>query len=94
MPNSFPLDSMPPLVREFAAYKLTIQACSSKTVDEYLSDLRLFFKYIYATRNSISLYSEFFDKIQLSRLDKEFICQVTTEEIYDFFIYLTNERQS
>ena len=94
MPNSFPLDSMPPLVREFAAYKLTIQACSSKTVDEYLSDLRLFFKYIYATRNSISLYSEFFDKIQLSRLDKEFICQVTTEEIYDFFIYLTNERRN
>ena len=94
MPSTFPLDTMPPLIKEFAAYKLTIQACSSKTVDEYLSDLRLFFKYIYATRNSIALFSDFFDKIQLTRLDTDFICSVTTEEIYDFFIYLTNERKN
>ena len=92
--SNFPLESMPQLVRDFAAYKLTIQACSSKTVDEYLSDLRLFFKFVYATRNSIDTGSDFFDKIQLSRLDNKFICDVTTEEIYDFFIYLTNERRN
>ena len=94
MPSTFPLETMPPLVKDFAAYKLTIQACSSKTVDEYLSDLRLFFKYIYATRNSIDIYSDFFDKIQLTRLDADFICKVTTEEIYDFFIYLSNDRRN
>ncbi len=94
MPSTFPLDTMPQLVKDFAAYKLTIQACSSKTVDEYLSDLRLFFKYIYATRSSIAIGSDFFDKIQLTRLDKDFICSVTTEEIYDFFIYLSNERRN
>ena len=92
MASTFPLDTMPFLVREFAAYKLTIQACSSKTVDEYLCDLRLFFKYIYAKRNRVKIPSEFFDKIDLSRLDNDFICSVTTEEIYDFFIYLSNER--
>ena len=92
--SNFPLETMPQLVRDFAAYKLTIQACSSKTVDEYLSDLRLFFRYVYATRNSIAIGSDFFDKIQLSRLDNKFICDVTTEEIYDFFIYLTNERRN
>lgn len=94
MPKPFPLDSMPPLVRDFAAYKLTIQACSSKTVDEYLSDLRLFFKYIYAKRNHILIPSDFFDNIQLSSLGTDFICSVTTEEIYDFFIYLSNERRN
>ena len=92
MPGTFPLDTMPFLVREFAAYKLTIQACSPKTVDEYLCDLRLFFKYIYAKRNRVKIPSEFFDKIDLSRLDNDFVCSVTTEEIYDFFIYLSNER--
>lgn len=90
--STFPLETMPLLVKDFASYKLSIQSCSPKTVDEYLCDLRLFFKYIYATRNFIQLGSDFFDKIQLSRLDKDFICSVTTEEIYDFFIYLTNER--
>ena len=92
MASTFPLETMPPLVKDFAAYKRTIQDCSSKTVDEYLCDLRLFFKYIYATRNGIALGSDFFDKILLSRLDADFICSVTTEEIYDFFIYLSNER--
>lgn len=92
--GAFPLDSMPQLVKDFAAYKLTIQACSSKTVDEYLSDLRLFFRFVYAKRNSIALYSEYFNKIEVSILDKDFICNVTTEEIYDFFIYLSNERRN
>lgn len=92
--SAFPLESMPPLVKDFAAYKLTIQACSSKTVDEYLSDLRLFFRYIYAKRNSIGIFSEYFDKIELSCLGSDFICSVTTEEIYDFFIYLSNERRN
>ena len=94
MPSSFPIDTMPLLVRDFAAYKLTIQACSSKTVDEYLSDLRLFFRYIYATRNGISLFSDDFERIDLTKLDNAFILSVSTEEIYDFFIYVSNERRN
>ena len=94
MAHSFPLNTMPQLIRDFAAYKLTIQACSSKTVDEYLSDLRLFFRYIYAKRNDIGVVSEEFDKIDLTLLDNEFICSVITEEIYDFFIYLSSERRN
>ncbi|MBO5312862.1 MAG: tyrosine-type recombinase/integrase [Clostridia bacterium] len=85
---------MPQLIKDFAAYKLTIQACSSKTVDEYLSDLRLFFKYIFARRSGISLFSDEFDRIDLTSLDNDFICSVTTEEIYEFFIYLSNERRN
>lgn len=92
--SKFPLETMPQLVKDFAAYKLTIQACSPKTVDEYLSDLRLFFRYIYAKRNNISLFSPEFDKLDISGLGNDFICSVTTEEIYDFFIYLSNERRN
>ena len=55
MEKSFNVSLMPPLVRDFASYKLTIQVCSKKTVDEYLSDLRLFLKYIYAKRNGITI---------------------------------------
>ena len=94
MAFKFPVDTMPPLVKDFAAYKLTIQGCSQKTVDEYLSDLRMFFKYVYATRNNIGTYSEAYDKINLSGLDNDFICAVTTDEIYDFFIYVSTERRN
>ena len=36
------LSSFPPILGEFASYKLSIQVCSSRTVDEYLTDLRTF----------------------------------------------------
>ena len=88
----FPVENMPKLARDFAAYKLTIQGCSQKTVDEYLSDLRLFFRYIYAIRSRIKPTSEEFEKIDISNLDIDFFEKISTEEIYDFFIYVSNER--
>lgn len=94
MAQRFPIETMPTLVRDFAAYKLTIQGCSQKTVDEYLSDLRLFFKFIYAKRNGVKIPSDFFEGLDISRLDTEFITATTPEEIYDFFIYVSNERSN
>ena len=89
---NFPLEAMPKIARDFAAYKLTIQGCSQKTVDEYSSDLRLFFRYIYAVRNGIKPTSCDFEKIDISGLDIDFFEKISTEEIYDFFIYVSNER--
>ncbi len=90
----FPIDTMPTLARDFASYKITIQGCSQKTVNEYLSDLRLFFKYVYAKRSFIDVNSDFFDKIVIHNLDKDFICSITTDEIYDFFIYVSVDRRN
>lgn len=90
--DNFPVETMPALVRDFASYKLTIQGCSKKTVNEYLSDLKLFFKYIYSKRCGIDVNSDSFDSLDISRLDNEFIFSVTTEEIYDFFVYVSNDR--
>ncbi|MBO5339124.1 MAG: tyrosine recombinase XerC [Clostridia bacterium] len=89
---NFPIETMPQIVRDFASYKLTIQGCSEKAIDEYLSDLRLFLRYIYAKRNKIKTSSDEFGKIDISRLDLGFFEKITTEEIYDFFIYVSNER--
>ena len=94
MAFKFPIETMPPLVRDFATHKLTIQGCSQKTVDEYLSDLRLFFKFVYAKRYGIETGSDLFDKIIISKLDTEFVCSVTTDEIYDFFVYVSTERHN
>lgn len=92
MPSKFPIETMPPLVRDFAGYKLTIQGCSQKTVDEYLSDLKLFFRFVYAQGHNISPVSDSFQAIDISHLDIDFFSSVTTEVIYDFFIYVSNER--
>ena len=86
------IDTMPQLVRDFATYKLTIQGCSRKTVDEYVSDLRLFVRYLYGKRCGIKIPSEAFEKVDISGLKTEFFEEITTDEIYDFFVYLSNER--
>ena len=88
------MDTMPSLVRDFASYKLTIQGCSQKTVDEYVSDLRLFVKYIHAKRSKIRVPSEAFDTLDISDLKLDFFEKIDTNEIYDFFVYLNNERQN
>ena len=92
MGKSFNINIMPPLARDFASYKLTIQVQSAKTVDEYLSDLRIFFKYIYAVRNGIDPVSDSFEEIDISGLSNEFIFSITTSEIYNFFMYVSNDR--
>ena len=91
---SFPLEKMPQSVRDFASYKLTIQGCSQKTVDEYLSDIRLFTRYVYAKRFGIKIPPDEFEKIDISSLGNDFFAKITTDEIYDFFIYISSERRN
>lgn len=78
---------LPALVREFASYKLVIQQCSAKTVEEYCVDLRIFFRYILADRNGISLTGEEFDAIDCSGIGLDIISSVTSADILEFFMY-------
>ena len=92
MANHIPKETLPPLVREFASYKSAIQNCSEKTVSEYLLDLRTFFRYLLARDQRIALNSEEFEKIDISRVDLDYIQNITTEDIYEFIMYTDNVR--
>ena len=92
MPNNIPKETLPHLVREFASYKSAIQNCSEKTVSEYMLDLRTFFRYLLARDQKIALDSEDFDKIDISRVDLEYIKNITTEDIYEFIMYTDTVR--
>lgn len=88
------LSSMPKTVREFATYKTAIENCSQKTVGEYVLDLRTFFRYIVASRDGISLYSEEFSEIDLRSIDVEYIKSIGTDEIYEFLLYVGQYRDN
>ncbi len=92
MINNIPPETLPPLVREFASYKSAIQNCSEKTVYEYTLDLRTFFRYLIARDNNISLSSEEFETIDVSRVDLSYIKKISTEDIYEFIMYADNIR--
>lgn len=94
MPYSPNIEEFPPLLREFASYKKNIQGCSPKTTDEYLTDLKIFFKFIYATDNDIPTEGEEFENISIADFDNEYLVSVTTNQIYDFLYYIDSVRSN
>lgn len=88
------LAKMPRTIKEFATYKLAIENCSPKTVEEYVLDLRTYFRYIISSRHGIEPDSEEFYSADLSGVDVEFIKTIHTDEIYEFLLYAGNQRQN
>ena len=85
---------LPDVLKSFKSYKITIQNRSLKTVDEYLNDLDLFFRYIIASRNNVRLDSEEFDEIPIVDVDLDYVSSITTDEIYEFFNYTVEYRHN
>ena len=94
MPYKVNVDEFPPIIREFASYKTAIQGCSQKTVDEYLLDLRTFFRYLIAKERGIDPDSDEFCEIGIMQVDVEYVKGITAEKIYDFLLYTGNVRQN
>ncbi|MBR7185288.1 MAG: tyrosine recombinase XerC [Clostridia bacterium] len=86
------LAQMPPLVVEFARYKQVIQGCSPRTVNEYLFDLRTFFRYLRAAELGIDPASEDFLAIDIRDYSLDEIAAITTEQIYAFLMYTSDVR--
>lgn len=92
MNYAVPLKTLPPLVREFASYKTVMQNASEKTVSEYLLDLRMFFRFLIARDNNIEWQSAEFEKIDISKIELDYIKNITTEDIYEFLMYADGVR--
>ncbi len=76
-----------PILRDFASYKQTIAGCSPRTVNEYMLDLRTFFRFIIADRTGITYGTPEYEKISLLNIDINFLRSVTTSEIYNFLYF-------
>lgn len=80
----------PIILREFASYKRVIQGRSIKTVDEYMLDLRTFFRYLKLERGIGSI--EKFSEIDISDVNIDFIRQIGATDIYEFLMFVDAER--
>ena len=82
------------LIQEYASYKRSIQGCSQKTVDEYLLDLRTFFRYLIARENDIPFQSEEFFKLDVRGIGLEALGKIRAEDLYDYLAYITDDREN
>lgn len=86
------INEFSPLIQEYASYKLTIQGCSQKTVDEYLLDLRTFFRYLIARKSDIPFDSEKFVLLDVSSVGLRELEKIRAEDLYDFLYYANSMR--
>lgn len=96
MATQYDPDDYSPVLREFAGYKLVIQGRSARTVNEYMLDLRTFFRFLISKRQGAvpPPDSEEFRSIDIKNVDLEFLRSVKSTEIYDFLFYINSERQN
>mgnify|MGYP004511424933 FL=1 len=77
----------PALFHSFGSYKTVVQNRSVNTVSDYLSDLRLFFRYLRMSRENLP--AEQFSKIDISCVDLAYAGSVKKSEIYEFLNFMT-----
>ena len=81
----------PPILQEFLGYMETIKGRSSKTVDEYFTDLRTFFRYIKLSRGLVPSETDW-DTISIADVDITLIQTITLNDVYEYMNYIKNER--
>ena len=77
--------TLPKLVQQYLVYIEAIKGHSEKSVLEYASDLRTFFRYIVKLKGLYSFDTED-EKIDLSPIDFNFIQSVNLEDAYQFMM--------
>lgn len=92
MHNNISVKEFSSLIQEYAAYKLSIQGCSQKTVEEYLFDLRTFFRYLVARERGIDFQSEEFSQLDVSGIGLRELERLHAEDFYDFLYYANQMR--
>lgn len=86
--------TLPPILREFAGYKTGIENCSALTAEEYLLDLRTFFRYLVTVQNGAPLTDDTLASADIRGVDLEFIRKIRAEDIYEFLFYAGSDRQN
>ncbi len=81
----------PQILRDFLTYHETIKGQSSKTIQEYYLDLRMFLRFMVLVKNEMP-YNTDFETIPIKQVDLDFIKSITVSDIFDFLSYLANDR--
>lgn len=81
----------PDLLRGYLGYMETIKGRSSKTVDEYYTDLRTFFRYMKRERGLVPAGTDDKD-IAITDIDLPFVQAITLNDVYEYLNYAKNER--
>lgn len=82
-----------PILRDYLIFMQTIRGKSVKTVDEYFTDLRTFFRFIKKDRGLVDSAIPYED-INVDDVDIELIKTITYSDMLNFMYYLKRDRKN
>ncbi len=85
------LAAMPAVLRDFLVYHEAVKGKSEKTINEYYTDLRTFFRYLKLSRGLVDMETAF-QEISIDDIDANFLSSVTTSDLFAFLVYCKDER--
>ena len=88
------LPQLPKVVQEYLNYLIAVKSKSKLTVLEYASDLKLFFCYLVYQSNQDAFDETSIDRINISKLDLDFIKSAKPLDAYSFLKYCVDVRKN
>lgn len=92
MSNYINRDLLPPLVDEYISELIVVKGRSQLTVNEYISDLRLFFRFLVSREKSLSSPDDLPEEFDLSYIDASYMNKITLRDVNEFLIYCSTDR--
>ena len=86
--------TFPAVLREYAAYTVTIKGNSEKTVCEYLLDLRTFFRFMITKWEDIEPSMEEFEQISIKRITEDDVRKVSQKNIIEYLMFAGYKRDN
>ena len=83
---------VPQILRDYLNFMIVIKGKSENTVKEYYYDLRMFFRFVHAYANNISL--DDLKNVNLDDFKPEILKQITLSDLYEFMAYVNNRHSS
>ncbi len=94
MANYIDRTLLPDLVNEYISELSVVKGRSNQTVSEYISDLRLFFRFIVAKKSGLQSPEDLENNFDLSYIDVNFISEIKLKDVNDFLIYCAGNRSN
>lgn len=92
MSNYINREILPPLVDEYISELIVVKGRSKLTVNEYISDLRLFFRFLVSREKGLSSPDELPEEYDLSYIDADYMNKISLKDVNEFLIYCNNDR--
>ena len=83
--------TLPPILFDFAKQKGGVENRSKLTVDEYLLDLRTFFRYMCMVRKGLSPTAETLEETDITGVDLAFVSSICADDIIAFLVFVGDD---